>query len=59
MGRILYWNALEMSKTKIIKHYEDSISILMWRYIMSETGAHGKMKSTTSSMDNTSAHVLE
>ena len=59
MGRILYWNALEMSKTKIIKTSADAMEMMIKRYLMTETGEYETVKSTPSSMDDPSTHFLE
>ena len=48
-----------MSGTKIIKPYVDKISMIMRRDHMPETGAYDTVKSTPSSMDDPSVHVLE
>ena len=47
-----------MSKTKIIRPSVDAIVMIMRRERMPATGAYDKVKSTPSSMDDPSAHVL-
>ena len=46
-----------MSKKKRIKPYEYAMTMMMQRYVMPATGAYETVKSTTSSMDDTSAHI--
>ena len=48
-----------MSQTKIIKSSADIMSMMMWIYIMPETGAYEIVESNPSSMDDASAHVLK
>ena len=48
-----------MSKTKIIRSYEDAISLIIRRERMPYTGAYDTVRSTTSIMNDPSEHVLE
>ena len=48
-----------MSNKKIIKPAADKIVIILQRDWMPGTGAYDKMKSTPSSMDDTSANIME
>ena len=48
-----------MSKTKIIKPYEDAMKMIMQIYLMPSTGDYDTVKSISSSMDYSSAYVLE
>ena len=56
---MLWWKALEMSMTKRIRPYADSITTLIQRDPMSATGAYNKVKSTNLGTDYPSEHVLE
>ena len=59
LGKMVFWEALEISKTKIISPSEDSIEIMMQRERIPATGAYDTVKSTPSIMDDPYAHVLE
>ena len=48
-----------MPKTKIMRPYADTIAMIMQRDRMPDTGAYDTVESTPSSMDDTSAHVLD
>ena len=55
---MVFLKALDMSKTKIIKPSADVIAIMMQREWMPATAAYETTKSTPSSMDYLSVHVL-
>ena len=57
--RIVFCIPLEISNIKIIMTYADTITIMILRYLMLDTGAYETVKSTTSSIDETPAQVLE
>ena len=44
---------------KIVKPYVDATAIIMQTYMMPETGMYDILKSTNSSIDDPSAHVIE
>ena len=48
-----------MSNTKIRRPSTDKIAIMIQRELMSATFAYGTVKSTPSSMDDSSTHVME
>ena len=48
-----------MSKTKIVKYSAYEMAMMIWREIIAETGVYETVKSTPSSMDDPSVHVLE
>ena len=48
-----------MSKTKRIKTSTNAMAVMMQRERMPETGAYETVKSTPSSMDYPSSHVME
>ena len=48
-----------MSKTKISRPFSDEISMMMQRERMTATGMYDTVKSTPSSTDDTSAHVMD
>ena len=59
MGRIVFWNALEIFNTKIFRHSEEAMVMIILRYIMLLTGAYDTVKPTPSRMDDTYADVFE
>ena len=56
---MVFWNALDISKKKIIRPSADTISMMMQMEHMPDTGAYDTVNSTPSIMDDLSAHVLE
>ena len=48
-----------MSNTKIMRSSADAIAMITRRDQMTSTGSYDKVKSTSSIMDDPSAHVLE
>ena len=59
MGRILFWNELEISNIKIIMPSADAIAITILIYFMHATGLYQTMKSTPSSTDEPYGQVIE
>ena len=55
---MVFWKALEMSKTKIVRPSADAISMMIQRDQIPATGAYVTVKSTTSIVYDTSAHVV-
>ena len=55
---MVLWNALYMSKAKILIPSTDAIDMIMQMEWITATGAYDTVKSNTSSMDDTYAHVL-
>ena len=56
---MVLWKALGMSNTKRIRTSAESIAMLIQRECIPDTGAYDTVKSTTSTMDDPSAYVLE
>ena len=58
LGKMVFRKVLEMSKTKIMRPSAYPIATITRRERIPATGAYDTVKSTTSSMDDLSAHVL-
>ena len=41
LGKILFWKALDTSKTKIIIYSAEAMEMMIQRYLMTETGVYG------------------
>ena len=48
-----------MSKTKIVRPYEDDIDMIMTRERMPATGVYYTVKSTPSNMDDSYEHFID
>ena len=59
LGKIVFWKALDMTKTKIVKPSEYAVDTMIWREQMMAAGAYDTMKSHPSIIDDLSANVLE
>ena len=57
--KMVFLKALDMPNTKIIRLSTEAIAMIVWRERMPATGTYDTVKSTPSSMDYPSAHVLE
>ena len=56
---MVFWKALDMYKTKIMRPYADSISVITQRERMPANFSYHTVKSTPSSIYDTFAYVLE
>ena len=58
MGRIVFWKALEISETKIIKPSANVMAMIMQREQMPVNGVYETVKPTPTSMNYPSSHVF-
>ena len=56
---MVFWKALEISKTKTMRPSADEIAMIMQRERVPDAGAYDTMTSTPSSKDDNYAHVFE